>query len=259
MQKFYISHEGRQLGPWEHAEILKKLNVNEIVWTDYLFDEGQNDWVLLMEHAQFAESFKNHSQVKKAEEKKAEPMKNVSKEKEWFTLKGENKYGPFSFVDVVKMLQEKSLFEFDFIWNNTMSAWKRVSEVQEFGAEKIKALKESGLAEVSEVFFRRRHARASYGASLVIHNNKTVWRGQSIELSSGGAGIIIENTELEPGQTLFLHFKAGDGVPPFNAICSVVSKNVMSGKKREAKYGVKFTSISQTIQQAIKTYAEKAA
>ena len=174
----------------------------------------------------------------------------------WYLLRGENKYGPFSYLDVVKMLQEKKAFEFDFIWHSEMDAWKRISEVADFQPDKIRNLKDSPEAKSADVFFRRRHARANYGASILVHNNKDVWTGNSIEVSPGGAGVVLETDTLTVGMSLHLHFKAGDGVPPFNASCTVTSKAKVDGGFR---YGFKFTSVSQSIQIAIKKYTDKKA
>lgn len=184
----------------------------------------------------------------------------MSQSNEWFILKGDNRYGPFAYLDLVKMLQEKSLYEFDFIWHNGMPSWKRVAELPDFAPDKIKHLKHSPDVDVSEVFFRRRHARARYGASLLVHNNKTVWKGESLEISAGGAAIVIENATLQPGQILFLHFKPGDGVPPFNAICTVVNKQYVQNTQSvnaPVRYGVKFTSISCNVQQSISDFTKR--
>ena len=69
----------------------------------------------------------------------------------------------------------------------------------------------------------------------------------------------MDGADFEPGQTLFLHFKAGDGVPPFNAICSIVSKQFVEEPLKPIRYGVKFTSISHSVQKAIKAFADKKA
>ena len=216
-----------------------------------------------MDHPLFFEKF--HASSKELIQKKAGEVKkgSLSKdENEWFILKGENRYGPFSYLELVKMLQEKSLYEFDFIWHQGMSSWKRVAELSEFNVDKIKTLKKSDEVDVSEVFFRRRHARAQYGASILVHNNKSVWKGQGIEISAGGAAVVIENAALQPGQILFLHFKPGDGVPPFNAICTIVNKQFLNNASSTAtpvRYGVKFTSISYSVQQSIADYTKKVA
>lgn len=263
MHKFYLTQNGKPVGPWSSDDILSKLSAKSLSWTDYLYDEAKQDWVLLMDHPSFVGHFRELANAPAAEDtvvqRDEKPDASFSREKEWFILKGDNKYGPFPFLELLKMLQEKSLFEFDYVWNVKFSNWKRVSECEEFRPEKVKALKDSGHAEVEEVFFRRRHARASYGASLVVHDNKKVWKGESLEISPGGCGLVIDNSGLEPGQNLFLHFKAGDGVPPFNAICQIVSKHSSEPGQQWVRYGVKFTSISRQVQLAIKDFTTKAA
>jgi hypothetical protein len=248
--KFIVHHLGNQKGPWTREEITQRLNQKELEWTDYIFDDDRRDWVMLMEHATFAEQFQKWKQP--ISSATSAPPENGA---EWYILRDENKYGPFLFVELLKMLQEKKLFEFDFVWKkSSMESWARISEVPDFQPEKVRKVKEEGGIELKDVFFRRRHARAQYGASILLHNNKEVWSGKSMEVSSGGAGLLIESGDIQVGQSLFLHFKAGDGVPPFNAVCNITSK---AAAKKGYRYGIKFTSISQSVQQAIKKFAEK--
>jgi hypothetical protein len=177
---------------------------------------------------------------------------------EWYVLKGENKFGPFAYMDLVKMLQEKKVFEFDYVWHAQLGSWTRMAELKEFQPQSIQNLQSAEMPELSEVFFRRRHKRASFNASILVHDNKSVWKGEGIEISAGGAGLYMDNAMLVPGQTLFLHFKPGDGVPPFNATCEIVSKKFMKGikdRKSPIKYGVKFINIAPTTQEMIAEYA----
>lgn len=69
----------------------------------------------------------------------------------------------------------------------------------------------------------------------------------------------MENAMVVPGQTLYLHFKPGDGVPPFNATCEVVSKQYVEGvkdKKTPIRYGLKFTTISSSAQNVLQEYSK---
>ncbi len=265
---FYLSKNGVQVGPWTADEILTKIEAQHLSWTDYLFDQTSSEWILLMDHQLFSTAFRSFlgadSRLRAAQvpvfQNGSESSVKQSKtnENEWFVLKDSNKHGPFKFLDLVKMLQDKTLFEYDFVWNSRLPKWSPVAEVSEFDPEKIRDLRESSEKEIQDVFFRRRFARVSYGASLLVHNSKKVWKGHGMELSSGGAGIIVENSDFQPGQNLFLHFKAGDGVPPFNAICTIVSKQYVSNEDgngdKSLRYGVKFVNISQTVQKAIHLY-----
>ena len=190
-------------------------------------------------------------------------VKDINSLQEWYILKWDNKYGPFSYVEVVKMLQGKSVFEFDYIWKNGQDNWKRIAEVDQFDSHKIKALYEQKEdPAVKDSFFRRRHERKNFNGSIIIHDNDKVWKGEAIEISEGGAGIVMNNSLIKPGEKVFLHVKPGDNVPPFNAICEVVSKKFLKGvNDREApvKYGVKFLKIHSTHLDSIKEYIKKKA
>lgn len=279
---FYVSHEGQQQGPLSVDEILTKIKAGELTPLDYLYDDVKSDWVVFLEHEVLAAKLKEakpkappkpaaHAEEQtKAEEKQIEHTVQEMKKNghevsehmvtEWYVLKGENKFGPFAYPDLIKMLQQKVVFEFDFVWHPGLSAWKRIAELHAFEADKVKALKETLMPEISEVFFRRRHRRVNYNGTILIHDNKAVWKGHGVEISAGGAGVVMENSLLVPGQTLYLHFKPGDGVPPFNAICEVVSKKYVDGIKEKnapIHYGLKFTSISPNAQKFLQDYTKR--
>lgn len=271
--QFYVSHDGQQMGPWTLAEIVEKVKSNQLSLTDYIYDDGRGDWVMLMEHAPLAQKLKDHKpkappQAAPPREAKEEPVPMPAAAKgapdhmvaEWFILKGENKFGPFAYPDVIKMLQEKVVFEFDFAWHAGMSTWVRIAELDAFKVENIKKMKETLMPQISEVFFRRRHRRVRYGGTILVHDNNSVWKGQGVEISAGGAGVVMENAMLVPGQTLYLHFKPCDGVPPFNAVCEVVSKQFVDGvkdKNAPIRYGLKFKSISNNAQKFLQEFSKR--
>lgn len=284
MSHHYVSHNGTQLGPWSIEEITAKVKTSELSLMDYIYDENTKDWVLLMEYGPLASKLKD-AQPKPAPppgargESKAPlptpdislpniadrmaepvPMDTAAEHREWYILKGENKFGPFAYTDVVRMLQQKAIFEFDFAWYPGLEAWKRIAEFGEFAPDFIRQLKKNGMKEVEEIFFRRRHRRVRYGGTILVHDNKTVWKGQGVEISAGGAGVIMENATIVPGQVLYLHFKPGDNVPPFNAVCEVVNKKFVEGvreKNAPIRYGLKFVSISPATQKFLDEFTTK--
>lgn len=261
-KQYYLSNNGTHIGPFNLETVLKKIESQENQWTDYIYDESMGEWVMLLEHPEFSAKLAQKPATRPQSTPAVSLNKHLLKDKEWFILKEGNNYGPFSQLELIQMLQEKALFEYDYIWHSKLPAWKRVAEVEDFAPEKIRVMKDSKEADVAEIFFRRRHVRASYGASLIVHNNKTVFRGQALEISAGGAGVLIDSPNLQPGQSLFLHFQPGDGVPPFNAVCQIVSKQYVkdgSSAVEPVKYGVKFTTLSQSARESIKNFTTKAA
>ncbi len=258
--QFYVYINGQQQGPFSVKEVEGKIKGGEMAPSDFIYLEAKADWVSVVDFEPLSDVAKKSSpKIMKPTKAEIVSPETGNGEDEWYTLKGENRYGPFSFTDVIKMLQEKSLFEYEYVWRSGMATWQRVAEVEEFKADKIRNFKNSGETGVSELFFRRRHKRAKFDGSIIVHDNKQVWKGQSIEISAGGAGLVIENSMIIPGQTLFLHFKPGEGVPPFNAVCEVVSKRFLKGikhKEQSIHYGVKFTNIGEKAKGVVTDFAE---
>jgi hypothetical protein len=264
-ERFFLSSNGVQVGPFPRETILKKIGDNEYKWTDYVYDEAKSDWVLLLDHPYFSSKLAaNPSAFSKSLQAASTPSQQFRplKEKEWYLLKEGNNHGPFSPLEIIRMLQEKKIFEYDFLYHTKLNSWRTLAEIADFSPENIRKHKESGDAEVAEVFFRRRHVRAHYRTSLILHNNKKVFKGHALELSVGGAGIEMKGDNLESGQTVFLHFQPGAEVPPFNATCEVVSKQLprdSSHAKGWVRYGIKFVSLNQTVREVIKNFTTKAA
>lgn len=255
MSTYYIAHLGQQLGPFSIVEIENQLSHEKLLWHDYIYDEKSKDWVLLMEYPaltkQFNKSFENPIiETRKTLKPESDPLKK----RIWYVLKQNNNYGPFSKAELIQMLQSKTLHEFDFIWHEGMGAWKRLSDVSEFSVAEVqavfKAIKNNKDEAGNAIFFRRKHPRAKYNSHAVIHDHKKVYKSVSVEISTGGAGLIIEEAKFEKDQQIYLHFKPGQNVPAFNAICKIVSQ-------KGNLYGVVFVKISGAAKSSISEYTSE--
>lgn len=167
---------------------------------------------------------------------------------EWFVLKGELRFGPFSYADMVRMLQEKVIFGFDFGWHGGLSGWKRISDIADFQESAIRNLVKDPKAKRA-IFAERKHSRHPHTGDVIIHDQQNWWKGQAFEISGGGVGIEVENTTLIPGQQIYLHFKPFENFPAFNAIGEIVSKRYVEDIKSASmplRYGVRFVSVSGT-------------
>jgi hypothetical protein len=168
---------------------------------------------------------------------------------EWFLLKGEHRFGPFTYSDLVRMLQQKAAFTYDFVWHAGMSTWKRVAELEDFQPERIRSLfvQTGEKKNANPVFSSRQHPRQKFNGRVMIHDNTKLWHGEGFEISKGGAGVTMSNQMIFPGQQLNVHFKGHDGFPPFNALCEVVSKKFVDNGT-PIEYGLKFLTLSQEAQ-----------
>ncbi len=255
VQKYFIAKDGLQTGPWTLQEITQQIQSKHASWNDYIYDDKKNDWMFLFEFPELTElfnrSFKNPLSVKPT----SAPT-NYYEERVWYILKHNENYGPFCYLDLIQMLQSKTLFEHDFLWRTGRASWKRLSEIEEFNATRLKEVFKILASEDKEaagkVFFRRRHPRAQYKCELLIHDKQKVYSAQSMEISAGGASFKIDNVSFELDSQIYLHFKPGGDVPPFNAVCKIVNK-VAGGL-----YGVSFVHVASSAKDSIAKFTKKA-
>lgn len=249
---YYVNNGGDNLGPYSFESIMQQIAKHELKATDYLYLEDKDDWITISQHPEFSQKV----QEKTAIAPTVVRTKNESETKEWFILKDKNRFGPFVFSDVVKMLQEKNLFEYDYVWFQGMDTWKRIAEMPEFAPDKIRSMiSNRGGKNTEDVFYRRKHARTKYNCQVIAHDNSKIWSGLSVELSEAGAAIMMENAIITPGQHLYLHFKPGPHSKAFNVLGEIVSKRFVKDiKDREAPvvYGVKFVNMQKQDRESLK-------
>ncbi len=255
MSTYYIAHQGQQQGPFSIAEIEMKLNSEKLYWHDYIYDDKSEDWVFLMEFSALTKVFnKSFENPIRENPKLSKPEADPMKKRIWYVLKQNNNYGPFSKTELIQMLQGKTLHEFDFIWHNGMSAWKRLADVNEFSVSEIqavfKAVKNNKDESGNSIFFRRKHVRAKLNSQAVVHDHKKIYKSVGVEISIGGAGLMIENAKFEKDQQIYLHIKPGQNVPAFNAICKIVSQ-------KGNLYGVQFVKISGAAKSSITEFTNQ--
>lgn len=256
---YMVSRNGETLGPWTIDVIAQKLATTELAVTDFAWDEKASDWVTLMEFGDL-KTYLN-SRKPKAPAPRV-PIATATTEafiEEWYVSRGQQKFGPFSYLGVIKALQDKSVFEFDYIWTAGMESWTRIAEHEKFATETIRSLL-SNLAkspEHVEVFAKRKHARLLIENDVLVHDNSSVSAGRMVEASVGGSGLIVKNSTLIPGQTVSVHFASMQGLPAFNAIGEVVSKKfVRSARDRRAPihYGIRFVRMDSAAEMRVKAF-----
>ena len=258
MSTYYVASNGQQQGPYSIPEVQSLLESQKLNWHDYIYDDKTEDWVLLMEYPGltdlFNKSFENPIKKSNRPDSDSDPLKS----RIWFVLKQNNNYGPFSKTELIQMLQSDTLQEYDFIWHEKMQSWKRLSEVNEFSMEEIKNIyknlnnEKQVDPELANAFYRRKYQRAKYNSHAIVHDKQKVYKSISVEISEGGAGLLIEDANFKKGEQVYLHIKPGHEVPAFNAICKVVS---IKGNL----YGVQFLKISVSAKNSIAKFTNKQA
>jgi hypothetical protein len=266
VSRFLVSRNGETLGPWAIEMIAQKLGMAELAVTDFAWDEKANDWVTLMEFSELKTYLHSRKPQKpmasESMETLARPalvMEPEAIQEEWYVSRGQQKFGPFSYLGIIKALQDKSVFEFDYIWTAGMDNWIRIAEHEKFATETIRSLLKNMTSspEHVEVFAQRKHPRLFLENDVLVHDNSSVSSGRMVEASVGGSGLIVKNSTLVPGQAVNVHFASMQGLPAFNAVGEVVSKKyVRSARDRRAPihYGIRFVKMDAAAEMRVKNF-----
>lgn len=178
-------------------------------------------------------------------------------EKEWYILRQDSQYGPYSYLEVIRLLQDRKVREYDYVYNQKLTTWKKISELEQFSPSKMTELRQSSWSELRAIFFRRKHARINMRGHLILHDGKKVFKALLKEISAGGASFELSQMNISVGQELSFHFKPSVEVPAFNAVVEVVSLQPQDAGS--LKIGVKYLKIETAVQKAIKEFADKVA
>lgn len=262
-KKCFISVNGVQEGPHSIDEIMLRIGAGRLQLTDYIYDESASDWVVLLQNPELRARLDG-------QKPKAPPLSVVTNSqqqatdgREWFVLKWNDRLGPFSTSELIRMLQEKTVYEFDCVWKKGMESWVRLAEVDLFNSSAIRNLfqeKKTRGSTLSDIFFSRKHARVSVENSVLLHNQSMIWKGSVHELSEGGAGLIMNNASLLPGQKIQMHFRHEGALSPFNVTGEIVNKKYVKGVRHRnapVPYAVKFLEVNAHVSGSIRDYFDK--
>ncbi len=281
-KEYFVSHLGQHVGPWSLVEIAQRMSQQQLIATDFIYDDEASDWIELSKHEPLLQIISKEFRPKSAPpirqaapiqaERKVEkkvieekPTDNIvhmkavidnpSVSENWFIQKETHRFGPLTSVGVVKALQEKTIHDFEFIWKEGMNEWVRIAEHPEFSVENIREL--VAQPKLKTVFIKREHPRITFMNEVMVHDDNSLWMGQAFQGGEGGSGLIIQNATLQPGQIVKLHFATHDGLNAFNVSGEIVSKKYvkeLKNKKTPVPYGVKFVGLDTKLKNILHEY-----
>lgn len=180
---------------------------------------------------------------------------------EWHVLKGETQYGPYTYEEMIRLMQNNTIFSFDYVWSPHLESWTAMGELPEFSQDRLRSLAEKSQAamdkEAENAFNRRQHERVYCQLPVYINDQQTLWDGTAENLSEGGALILMKNPVLLPGHIVHVHFRSRtNGELSFNCTAEILTKRLIKQRIQHdtgIHYAVKFLQKSPAGEKQIKT------
>lgn len=261
---FFISHQGKPEGPFSEKDLKKKLKSGELAYTDYLWQPELQIWQMLS--AFFSADFPpprnppvgvtiDESKQLKEREFGGETFSQdlgISNEAIWFLYRDNTKFGPYRYLELVRLLQTNACAPDDFVWKPGFEDWARLRHCPEFEEAVLKKLAHLRNFGTEKVFVQRRFPRVPYESEVILHDEKRVIFGAARSLSEGGAFLEVNKPTHVKGDRIKIHFTPGGVNVPFNCIAEVtqVSKGPPAG------YNVKFIYLEEDDRKRIAQYAD---
>lgn len=264
-EQYHVARGETPVGRFSVDEILARVEKGELDPLDHVYDETKLDWIAISFHPSFSRHTDFWKRLGAAKKISSTTLQNASEatssQEEWFVLKGDHRFGPYEYLELVRLTQEKSLNDWDFVWTKRFPKWVRIATLNEFKPETIQSLRET-MSErlggtLNEVFFRRRYARAAFEGSILVHNNQRLFKGKSIEMGAGGISLVLQDGDLTVGDKVHVHIKPSKDTPAFNSSCEVMSRRALSAADSNAQivFGIKFLEIDERVKSQIDRWA----
>jgi hypothetical protein len=261
---YFISHSGKTDGPISFQDVKRKLKSGDLAYTDYLWVPEEETWRMMADFfaAEFPPPRDPPPGIKVSGEKKLKEREyeaetfsqdlGISNESIWFLYRDNTKFGPYRYLELVRLLQTNACAPDDFLWKPGFEDWTRVRHCPEFEDPVLKKLVHLRNFGTEKVFIQRRFPRVPYESEVILHDEKRVVFGSARSLSEGGAFLEVAKPTHSKGDRIKIHFTPGAVAVPFNCIAEVtqVSKGQPSG------YNVKFIYLEEEDRKRISQYAE---
>jgi hypothetical protein len=186
---------------------------------------------------------------------------DISTSDEWHLQKAGTEYGPYTYEEILKMLQDHHIYESDYVWSPHLDVWTEIGSLPEFSSDRISRIVEK-TGNNSDVFHERSHDRVRCNFDVIAHDNSKYWTGKMESISEGGALILMSNPLLLPGELITIHCSENSHIKTsFNTRAEVIAKRLIKGRIEHDTgiyYAVKFFQLQPVgrtqIQQFVKEH-----
>lgn len=263
---FLIHHNGNTLGPFGLAQIIQLLAQNQISSNDFIWDDDQEDWVVLLDFEPLRaemrlqkpkpQKAKLQQQTKEIRVLAAEPPIPMPVEStlddrsalDWYLKTKSRSFGPVNLFTIIKGLQEKSISESDLIKKGEEGTWQPIALNSVFNEASMRALYlEFNQVNDSGLFKRRRYMRYQSSGSALVRSADGCVQANLIEVGEGGMALKIQTAKIKIGDELIVHLASTAEHPALILNARAVTRRFepkMRSLKTPHVYGLEFQNIN---------------
>lgn len=258
--EWFIAQGESFRGPFKAEEIYRKLKENEISWIEYLYREQDGRWIRAADHPVFQPL---QSAPPKPKPMMAPPPPPVVEDTKWFLYQKDTQTGPYSSVEMKRLIQAGQIVEGAFVWQEKFSEWKLCAEVMELKSVPVAPplpmqSQPTTATHPTAVNLtapksneKRAFPRKPLVAQVYATNQKTLITGICRDISVGGMQVLTDHLPGPMGTSIRLNV-----MPPSDSgITSFVAEGVVVRiLEDERGFSFRFSDLEASARVAIERY-----
>ncbi|MCX7978612.1 MAG: GYF domain-containing protein [Bdellovibrionaceae bacterium] len=187
-------------------------------------------------------------------------MNGFAQNKNWYILSGEEKIGPFSYGEMISLMQQGELQDYHYVWAPHMELWTLLGETPEFSPDRIARIYEKEQSQ-KPAFEKRQHERIDVKFEALAHNQQLLFYGECTSLSEGGALVYLNTPILLPKDEIVFHLPSnGELSRPISAKAQILRKGITRSKihvRSGLQYAVRFLQLPDSARISIRELVDR--
>lgn len=280
----------KSFGPFSEEELISRFQSGELSPAHYVWKDGLNDWVRLVDIQGFQSYFppKPDKNLIEALRAPAAPPE-VPAPRDWYLYLNGSQEGPYHQGEVVSFYQTGKVDSQTFVWKVGMDNWQALAQTPELASSlpsqkpavppppagmaqgsqsaapaPAQSSSQSTPAAATSAENSRSAPRIPITARVLFHDNQLVGEGLCRDLSIGGAQILLDaranpNIQVVPvGSVIKMNLHSEEAVSDGKKVVftteAVVVRHLSSG---ERGFAVRFLNIEDEFINLIQNYVGK--
>lgn len=179
----------------------------------------------------------------------------------WYILIKNQKHGPFSYKDMIEMIQSNQLMNYTHVWSPHLEQWTALHLLEDFSQDRMRLLIQNH-DELKTAFIQRQGPRVYKNIPVLGHNGSFFFDGMIQSISEKGALCLINSPLVSVKDKIKLIIKNNENFGrSFNLEALVIRKN-QSQQRLNSKSGlfyiIKFEDVQAAGTELIQSWLTKA-
>ncbi len=185
---------------------------------------------------------------------------DIAKGLHWYIQIKTRESGPYSYLEVLSMLENQDIEDSHFITYRSLGAWHQVSNFENFTPENIKDIfsKNNITSDTSTDIPFRKSLRVPLSSQVLTILGDYTFKSTCIDLSTGGCLIKLPRGKIKPDSKIKIHFYTNDEIKlsAFNILGEAVrilsAEKLKEGSSYYDLIGVKFKILSNSDKETLR-------